>query len=162
MDFDAIFRRWYPVLHRYLLRLTGDADVAEDLAQEAFVRLLSRPLPEDEARLWLFTVATNLVRDAGRMRRRRERLLSATPPLTGTLPAPNEQVERAETVRHVRAALDVLAPREREMLLMKQEGFRYDEIARVAGVAPGSVGTLLARALRRFAAAYERPKTNDR
>jgi RNA polymerase sigma-70 factor (ECF subfamily) len=37
---------------------------------------------------------------------------------------------------------------------MREEGFRYAEIAEVVGVAPGSVGTLLARALRRFAAVY--------
>jgi RNA polymerase sigma-70 factor (ECF subfamily) len=41
------------------------------------------------------------------------------------------------------------------MLLMREEGFRYAEIAEAVGVAPGSVGTLLARALRRFSTALE-------
>ncbi|HLL82211.1 MAG TPA: sigma factor, partial [Longimicrobium sp.] len=66
-DYDALFRRVYPSLFRYLHRLTGDTDAADDMAQEAFVRLLGRKLPEDEARLWLFTVATNLFRDRTRM-----------------------------------------------------------------------------------------------
>lgn len=155
VDFDALFRTLYPSLHRYAHRMTGDEDVADDIAQEAFVRLLRRPLPEDEARLWLFTVATNLFRDRARTSKRRERLLAGTAPPMGTLPAPDAEAERGESVRKVRAALETLAERDRQMLMMREEGFRYDEIARVIGVAPGSVGTLLARALKRFAAAYE-------
>ncbi|MDB4951737.1 MAG: polymerase sigma factor, sigma-70 family [Gemmatimonadetes bacterium] len=155
VDFDALFRRIYPSLHRYVHRMTGDADAADDIAQEAFVRLLTRTMPEDEARLWLFTVATNLFRDSARTYKRRERLLSAVPMNVGHLPAPDEPVERGQEIERVRAALSLLTPRERTMLLMREEGFRYDEIAGVTDVAPGSVGTLLARALRRFTAAYE-------
>lgn len=154
-DYDALFRDVYPSLFRYLHRLTGDNDAAEDIAQESFVRLLGRTLPENEARLWLFTVATNLFRDSARTSRRRERLLSATPWKPAQLPAPDESLERERRVASVRKALDQLPARDRQMLLMREEGFRYDEIARVAAVAPGSVGTLLARATRRFLAVYD-------
>ena len=54
----------------------------------------------------------------------------------------------------MRTALAKLAPRDREILLMREEGFRYAEIAEVVGVAPSSVGTLLARALGRFSSVY--------
>jgi RNA polymerase sigma-70 factor (ECF subfamily) len=155
VDYDALFRRIYPSLFRYLHRMTGDADAADDIAQESFVRLLGRELPEDEARLWLFTVATNLFRDSTRTFKRRERLLAVRPWTPTALPRPDEAAEAAATVRRVRSALDRLAPRDRQMLIMREEGFRYDEIAQVAGVAPGSVGTLLARAARRFVAAWE-------
>lgn len=67
---------------------------------------------------------------------------------------PDEATERSLRIAAVRAALAQIGPRDREILLMREEGFRYAEIAEVVGVAPGSVGTLLARALRRFAAAY--------
>lgn len=154
-DYDALFRDVYPSLFRYLHRLTGDHDAAEDIAQESFVRLLGRTLPENEARLWLFTVATNLFRDGARTSRRRERLLSATPWKPAQLPAPDESLERDRKVAAVRKALEQLSARDRQMLLMREEGFRYDEIARVAAVAPGSVGTLLARATRRFLAVYD-------
>ena len=154
-DYDALFRDVYPSLYRYLHRLTGDADAAEDIAQEAFVRLLGRSMPDLEARLWLFTVATNLFRDGTRTVRRRERLLSATPWRPAALPGPEEELERHRKITGVRRALEQLSPRDRQMLLMREEGFRYDEIARVAAVAPGSVGTLLARATRRFLAVYD-------
>ncbi len=154
MDFEAIFAKLYPSLFRYLNRLTGDPDVAADIAQEAFVRLLQRPLPEADARRWLFTVGTNLVRDWARAGERQRRLLKdsyrgPTPPVM-----PDESAERSQRIAAVRAALAQIAPRDREILLMREEGFRYAEIADVVGVAPGSVGTLLARALRRFAIAY--------
>jgi RNA polymerase sigma-70 factor, ECF subfamily len=154
-DYDALFQKLYPLLFRYLNRMTGDADVADDLAQEAFVRLLGRNMPEDEARVWLFTVATNLFRDRTRTTRRRERILTAMPWKPAALPGPEEELERSRRIAAVRQALEQLPPRDRQMLLMREEGFRYEEIAKVTEVAPGSVGTLLARATRRFLAVYD-------
>ncbi len=155
MDVDALFERLYPSLFRYLQRLTGDADVAEDIAQESFVRLLRQSLPEEEVRPWLFTVAVNLVRDAARKTERRQRLLGTAPPLVTRPVAPDEGVERSERIAAVRSVLDRLPERDRQLLLMREEGFKYEEIAEAIGVAPASVGTLIARALRRFAALYE-------
>ncbi|MBI4543965.1 MAG: sigma-70 family RNA polymerase sigma factor [Gemmatimonadetes bacterium] len=154
MEFEPFFRRVYPSLFRYLHRLTGDEDVAADLAQEAFLRLLRQPLPEDEAKPWLFTVATNLVRDGVRKTVRRQRLLEAV--RVGPVPAlrPDETMERDEEIRAVRSALLQLPARDREILLMREEGFKYGDIARAVGVASSSVGTLLARAVRRFSEAY--------
>ncbi|HEX7239206.1 MAG TPA: sigma-70 family RNA polymerase sigma factor [Longimicrobiaceae bacterium] len=154
MDYETTFRRLYPSLFRYLHRLTGDPDVADDLAQEAFVRLLGRRLPEEAVRVWLFTVATNLVRDRGRKAARRERILAAEPVRPEPVPTPEEEAERGARIAAVREALGRIPTRDREILLMREEGFSYAEIARVVGSAPGSVGTLLARALRKFTRAY--------
>jgi RNA polymerase sigma-70 factor, ECF subfamily len=155
VDYDALFRRLYPSLFRYLHRLTGESDAADDIAQESFVRLLGRAMPDEEARLWLFTVATNLFRDRARTHKRRERLLQVRPWTPTAFPRPDEAAESAASVARVREVLDRLAERDRQMLLMREEGFRYDEIATAVGVAPGSVGTLLARAARRFVAAWD-------
>lgn len=161
MDFDRVFQLLYPSLYRYLHRLTGDADAAEDIAQESFVRLLSQDLPEDEARPWLFTVATNLVRDRVRKTARQERLLTGSPPLTAGFPRPDDLADRNERIAAVNAALDQLAERDRQLLLMREEGFKYDEMARAVGVAPSSIGTLLARALRRFTEVYRAREVDE-
>jgi RNA polymerase sigma-70 factor, ECF subfamily len=155
VDFDSLFQKLYPSLFRYLHRLTGDADIADDIAQEAFVRLLRQSLPEAEVRPWLFTVAMNLVRDHARKVERRQRLLTTAPVLVSTPALPDEALEKSERVGSVRVLLEQLSPRDQQLLLMREEGFKYDEIARVIGVAPASVGTLIARALRRFAELYE-------
>jgi RNA polymerase sigma-70 factor, ECF subfamily len=155
-SFSSLYRKLHPPLLRYLERMTGEKDAAEDVAQDAFMRLLQRPeLTDEAARLWLFTVATNLVRDRGRASSRHNRLLATAPvPVPTSEPLPDETTERADEVSRVRRALDQLSDRDRQILLMREEGFRYEEIARTIDVAASSVGTLIARALRRFASAY--------
>jgi RNA polymerase sigma-70 factor, ECF subfamily len=155
VEFEAVFRGLYPSLLRYLHRLTGDADLAEDVAQESFFRLLDQSMPEEEARPWIFTVATNLVRDGARKAVRRQRLLAGAAPRPRAEPAPDELAEREEQIRRIRAVLDQIPTRDRQLLLMREEGFRYEEMARVVGVAPTSVGTLIARALKRFTELYQ-------
>ncbi|HWV58945.1 MAG TPA: sigma-70 family RNA polymerase sigma factor [Longimicrobiales bacterium] len=153
MDEKSLLR-WQRELLRYVHRLTGDVDLAEDVAQEAILRLLrlreEREL--DNPRAWLFRVATNLVRDGARRAETAKRLTPT--PETETHVTPESEWERHETIRRVRAALDRIPFRDRELLLMRESGFKYWEIADVIGVKPESVSTLARRALAKFEAAY--------
>lgn len=162
MNVEALFDSVYPSLFRYCNRLTGDPDQAEDLAQEAFFRLLDRGATGTDAglRSWLFMVATNLVRDRSRTRETRRRILTTLPPPDHG-PSPDQDLARSEEIRRVRSALECLSRRDREMLLLRQEGFSYREIAEVAGVSHRSVGTILARALQRFAAEMEKEEDGN-
>lgn len=152
MDFDATFEAHYPELVRYCRRLTGDADAAEDTAQESFVRLFDHGIQGTPGgvRAWLYKTATHLVRDRYRVETNRRRLLQENPVLPTGHESPERSLERSEDRERARAALDVLAPRDREILLMRYSGFSYREIAEAVEVAATSVGTLLARAERRF------------
>ena len=67
-----------------------------------------------------------------------------------TATRPDAEFERQEATAMVRAALTMLGDRDREALLLKAEGFSYDEIATTLGLAKGAVGTTLARARRRL------------
>jgi RNA polymerase sigma factor (sigma-70 family) len=91
------------------------------------------------------------VRDRYRVEKNRVRLLAEHPVRPSAPESPELRLERAEARDHARAALDALAPRDRELLLMRYGGFSYREIAEAIDVASTSVGTLLARAERRFA-----------
>src|SRR5690606_20109103 len=75
IDAAALFEQHHASLLRYLVRLTGDVDLAHDAAQEAFARLVLRPPRDEEPRAWLFTVATNAVRTWANTNRRRTALL---------------------------------------------------------------------------------------
>jgi RNA polymerase sigma factor (sigma-70 family) len=133
--------------------LTGDADLAADVAQEAFVRWVEKQPEGTEPRAWLFKVATNLCRDHGRVQSRRLELLEESRdsiPIGGAALDPERHLEAAERQRAVRSILDALPEKERIMLLMQQEGFSHREIAEAVGTTTGSVGTMLARALQRF------------
>jgi RNA polymerase sigma-70 factor (ECF subfamily) len=156
MDVAALYERHHAELYRYAARFTGDPDLAEDVVQEAFVRLAERP-PRDRSRLraWLFRVATTVARDALRTARRRQQLAAAhvtRVPAADPAPDPGVAVERAELRARVRAALDELEPRERVVLLMCEEGFRHREVAEAVGTTEKSVGTMFARALAKLAA----------
>lgn len=156
-DFRRLFDERFASLFRYLDRLSGDPELAADLAQEAFVRLYDRGAMPDDARAWLAAVAANLFRDERRRAHRHERLLAGQPAeLTlGAPPAASDLVMVANERRaDVRAALDVLPLRDRQMLLLRHEGFSYREIAQALDVAEASVGTMLARATAAFRAAY--------
>jgi RNA polymerase sigma factor (sigma-70 family) len=150
---EELFQEHHDSIYRYLVRLTGDPDLAADLAQETFIRWVDRQPDHDNPRAWLFTVATNMVRDHGRVGARRLTLLRGTDNAVAmgeADPAPDGQVEVAETQRLVRKALDRLSDKERTLLLMQQEGFTHREIGQAIDVNPKSVGVLLSRALKRF------------
>jgi RNA polymerase sigma-70 factor (ECF subfamily) len=143
---------------RSLRARLGDVDLAEDIAQEAFVRLLDHR-PRDP-RAWLFAVAANLVCDHSRSARGRERnleLVRGTGAATTPDDDPSAAVVRAEEVAGVRAALARLTERDRTLLLLHHGGFSYAEVAARLGVAASSVGPLLTRAQRRFVRAYAQP-----
>lgn len=152
--FNAHFHR----LYRTLDRLSGDPDLASDLAQEAFIKLYRRGSAPDAPEAWLITVAMNLLRNASSTRRRRLRLLSPTrgeitqsdPP-----PPPGHAADAEESRRRVRAALDRLPERERRLLLLQAEGYRYRDIAAALRLKEASIGTLLARARSAFREVYE-------
>lgn len=151
--FDAHFQR----LFRYLDRLSGEPELAADLAQETFVRLYRRGALPDAPEAWLISVALNLFRNARATQSRRRRLLTVArgaDAQADPAPSPDEAVAAADEHRRVRAALGRLSDREQRLLLLQAEGYRYREIAVVLDLHEASVGTLLARARRAFLEAY--------
>lgn len=149
-----MYAQYHASLVRLLYRRTGDRDRAEDLAQDVFVKALEAP--PSNPRPWLFAVALNMARDDGRRAIRQGRRLErfAAEQEGAAAPAADEDVERLEREAPVRAALDRLTEKDREALLLKAEGFSYEEIAAALGLAPGAIGTTLARARRRLVEAY--------
>lgn len=149
--------RHHGSIFRVLDRLSGDPDLAADLAQEAFVRLLRRGSLPEKVDGWLVTVALNLFRNERAKVRRREQL-RATFPVELAPSAAASPLERLESRRAgavVRRALDRLTARERELLVLLAEGYSYRDMAAALELREASVGTLLARAKRAFEAAYE-------
>ena len=157
-QFVAVFDVQFTRLFRVLDRLSGDPELAADLAQETFVRLYRRGAMPDTPDGWLLAVAMNLFRNARTGRSRRQRLLTiargegahSDPP-----PAPDAAVESKESAARARATIDRLSDRERRLLLLSVEGYSYRDIAAAVGVRETSVGRFIARARQAFRKAYE-------
>jgi RNA polymerase sigma-70 factor (ECF subfamily) len=159
-EFVALFERQFPRLFRFLDRVSGDADLAADLAQEAFVKLHERGAMPDAPEAWLVTVAMNLFRNIRSMRARRGRLLTTARAESVLADAPRSPADAAvgdDERARVRRALDRLSERERQILLLHAGGYRYREIADALDLHEASIGTLLARAKRAFRDACGEP-----
>ena len=156
--FVALFDSHFTRLFRYFDRLSGEPDLAADIAQEAFIKLYERQAMPDRPEAWLISVAMNLFRNTRSTRARRRYLLTvergervySDPP-----PSPEQAAIGKESQLRVRAVIDQMPERERELLLLQAEGYSYRDMADALDLNEASVGTLLARARQLFRAAYE-------
>lgn len=157
--FEQVFQRAYPRLVGLAWQVLRDRGAAEDVAQESLARLADAAVldrSDDEVDAWLTRVCLNQASNALRARRRsakrEDRAGRREPPPDGQDPA--GEVVADEDRQAVRVALAALPERQRAVLVLRHSGYRYAEIADAVGVAPGSIGTLLARAERSFRRAF--------
>ena len=152
--FRAFYERTARGLWVYLVRITGDRQLADDLLQETFYRFLRAAATHDSEghrRNSLYRIATNLARDA-----RRRSLTRAPSSLTGDdierVPS-GDHAATTERVTDLTRAMSRLKPRERAMLwLAYGEGVSHREIAGLLGLRPASLKPMLFRARRKLAA----------
>ncbi|HEX9595908.1 MAG TPA: sigma-70 family RNA polymerase sigma factor [Anaerolineales bacterium] len=159
--FEDLFRTHFQALFRHLYRIVGERGLAEDLAQETFLRLyrqIFEPGRKHHPRAWLYQVATNLAYNAVRDQARHAQTIRQNAgrlSLDAPGDDPQDVLQRSEARQQVRQALAELPPRDAQLLLLRHAGLRYDELAEVLNLAPSSIGSLLSRASRAFAQAYQ-------
>ena len=163
--FDAVYEAFRAPLFTFLRRLGRRRDVAEDLLDETWLRLVAsaRSLrPDTRLAAWLFTVARNLYASYCRSRLPREaRTVELVDlwPVADEGPSPVELVEAGELARRVERALAALPLRHREVLLLVAGvGMAPAEAAAVCGVTPEALRQRLSRARAALATALEAPR----
>jgi len=153
--FDKLFERWAGPLLRYLERIVRDASTAEELVQDAFLRVhgaRERYVPEARFSTWLYRIATNLAFNELRRPRRKHPHASADDEtagihLRGAEPTPDRVAHARMLGADVERELEKLPPRQRMALwLCAVEGLAYAEIAEALDTTEKSVKSLVHRA----------------
>jgi RNA polymerase sigma-70 factor (ECF subfamily) len=155
--FAALVERWQQPVARFLARLAGP-DRAADLCQEVFLRVLrAAPRYRETGRFstWLFQIAVNVARDAGRRSRHTPAPLpdvdSSGRSCSRLAGAPDELCERRELARAVACAVAELPPPLREVLALRHDqGMSFEAMARVLGTPASTLKSRFAAALHRL------------
>jgi len=163
-SFEELYRRHHPLVLRRLTRLCGNPAVAEELAQETFLRAAQRigaAAGELHFRAWILRIGTNIGIDHLRALKRApaqslDDMVNVQPAAgTPTVVDTEASVEMRETARFVASVLDRLNPRHRQVLILREiEGLDYRSIAERLNVSCSAIETLLFRARGRFREEY--------
>jgi len=156
---DQLVDEHLPEMLRFAVRLTGEAESAEELVQEALVRVARSWKTfrgESQFRTWLFRIVINVFRDRLAKSRPEQSLLNDPPDNRAACPVSSAQAE--ELGRLIAAAVSALPPRQREVLVLAAfEGLSTPEVAEVLGITQANVHSTLHAArekLRQDLAAY--------
>jgi len=152
MSAETIFQQHSPAIARRLERMLGSREVAEDLTQEAFLRLWQRApagLDAEAQAAWLQRTASNLALDEFRRRRVRDHDELEESAVAALAADGDEQLV-------VRETLDRLSAHQRLLILLRfQAGLSHAEIAETLAIAPEAARKRVERAREAFAAAYQ-------
>jgi RNA polymerase sigma-70 factor (ECF subfamily) len=160
LSFDDAFTVHHRAVYRYACALTRDAQLAEDIVQEVFMRLhqhLAAAQRDGLLRAWLLRVAANVARNMLRGQSRtaiRDDEFAAETVRTLEAVTPDEELLRQSEIQEARRALSKIKEPMRSCLLLKHEGLSYREIAAALDLNEASVGSLIARGRREFVRLY--------
>jgi RNA polymerase sigma-70 factor (ECF subfamily) len=160
----ALYDRLSHLAYGLALRISGDSDTADDVVQEAFLRIWRRAEQYDASRntacAWVLRLVRNLAIDRARSAGARSRAeqASAKEVTAATTPeGPEDAAARAERGRNVRAALDELPAEQRRMIEIAYfEGLSHAEIAAREQTPLGTVKTRIRDGVLRLRARFER------
>lgn len=154
----AFLRRYQESVTRFVTRLLGDPEVAQDVVQETFLQAARHPgrlLKVDSCHNWLLRVARNIVMDHLRKLSRQRKHVAAVAEIEarrqeqGAAATHETAVEQAELHERVLAEIERLSPRHRELLLLRvEEQKSYREIAQITGLSATNVGFILHQAMK--------------
>ena len=151
-DFERLYAAHAERLLGFLVYRTGDRALAEDVMADTFERVLRTRFRFDprksSEKTWVYTIATNLLRDQARRRGAEDRAMERTPAHVGGGPS---DIEIADDRDELRRALDGLSQEEREAVALRYGAdLTVPEIARVTGEKLSTVEGRVYRALRKL------------
>ena len=172
--FASLMSRWQRPIENLCIRMTGDLQRAEDLAQTAFARIFARRAdwePTGKFSTFLWRVALNLCHDELRRTKRRgecslealDEVGNSEPDfIASEEPAPDEQADSRERAELVRNALLKLATHYREVVVLRHyEGLKFHEIGEVLAIPEGTVKSRINRGRAELARQVQRLSADE-
>ena len=163
--FEDLVAAYEKNVYNLALRMTGNPEDAEDMAQEAFLKAYNS-LPsfrgDSKFSVWLYRIVSNVCLDFLRKKNKRGAISLSVEDddgedtqldLPDTSQSPEELLEKKLTREAVRRGLDALPPDARQILLLREiEGLSYEEIGAVLGLESGTVKSRIFRARKKLVA----------
>ncbi|MDZ7753446.1 MAG: sigma-70 family RNA polymerase sigma factor [Gammaproteobacteria bacterium] len=157
--FDILYGRHRNGVYRYLLRQCGGPEVAEELFQDVWMRVIGmrrRYRPTGSFRSWLYGIAHNRLVDHYRQQERSRLVSGDGPEDPDPRPAMDHQAFMADCLKRLMALLDKLSPPQLQAFLLRQEGgLGLEDMARVMGVGAETAKSRLRHAMSRLRGGLE-------
>ncbi len=167
--FEILVQKYLKTIYNFVYHLSGNADEANDIAQEVFVKIwknLKKFDPKQNFKTWIFSIARNTTIDYFRKKRSISfgdmeigEDTSFEDSLTDTEPLPDSVFEQKELGAYLEKALQTLSPEERTIILLHdKEDFTFEEIAKTVGKPMNTVKSQYRRAILAFRKKMNAPK----
>ncbi|WP_297421969.1 sigma-70 family RNA polymerase sigma factor [Clostridium sp.] len=156
-QFEEIYMKYYPIVSKQISYLLGNHMIAEDLAQEVFIKYYYLENQEIEfLGAWFSKVATNIalnhMRGENRRMQREENVYKELEEIF----IMEDDFIRNEEIKRVRKALSILNENQKICLLLKFSGYSYDEIHQITNIPKNNIGQCIARGKEKFKEIYEK------
>lgn len=154
-DFENLFKAYYCKVYRQIALIFGDDILAQDVAQETFLKLYTDP-PANNTSIggWLSRVAMNIaynrIRSEKNLKKREQKIFSRD-----LFFSPEDTAIDIMERKKARDVLMQMDKKDMMCLVLKHSGYSYEEIASALGIKKSSVGTTIARAHRKFKKLFE-------
>ena len=159
MRFEELYNTYFKNIYKFVYRLTGNSETAQDVAQETFLKLyvqVNSDLQVHNPKSWLYRVATNLSYNQIKRNKKYDKILQNLGLQNSMSPSIEAEIIAEEEKKMMRTAMAKLHKRDQLILQLYQDELSYEEIADVMEIKKTSVGKLLSRAIQKCAGYIER------
>ncbi|GAA4273575.1 RNA polymerase sigma factor [Aquimarina gracilis] len=152
---SILFDRYHVRIYNFLLKMTRDRDLSQDITQEVFYKAIKYRSSYKKGKFssWIYTIARNIFSDHYQKQKNKDQRLDDIQYKTEE--QNNNGIEDIETKEQLHLALEQLNPSDKELIIMNRyQGIKYQEIAEIIGSTEGAVKTKVHRAIHKLKEYY--------
>ena len=157
-SFDEIYDKYNKAVYFYLLKMTHEESAAEDVLQDAFIKVYKGLREVDQSvhlQAWIYKIAHNACMDYFRRNKRKTELLEALLLEGDSRDMPEDRLLNIELGDKIKKVMSKLNPRHKSVLILKDyNDLSYAEIARIMNITDSAVKSLIYRARQEFQKLY--------